>query len=112
MEHPHADIFRAIADGKTIQWKAAKSLDIDKDTWEDIPETHVLQCLAQYLGRNNHHFRIKPETKTGWIILSNIKSGRFSSCVYPTKQEAELVAAECEDIEAIKEITYTPGEGL
>lgn len=113
--HPQADILRAIADGKTIQWKAARSEDIDEDKWEDLDPKYTLNCIAQYLGGKHHHFRIKPETKTGWIAIyppgfSGPSGVTIVSDMYQTKQLLEIAMSD-KPI-AIIQITYTPGEGL
>lgn len=92
--HPHADILRAIADGKEIETLSSG-------------QTHWLGCGDDYfflkckeIGRK---FRVKPETKTFWLFIYN--DGEVSR--YDTIPKNKSL-----DVAAIKEITYTPGEGL
>lgn len=117
-QHPHADILRAIADGKTIQWKYDKSEDKDSYVWEDLQPTHALACLSQYGGRNNYHFRVKPETITGWIRIYSNAGAHFPVEFIHKFREDALKGFE-EDMGNKKytpvaciQITYTPGEGL
>ena len=108
-EHPQAEILRAIADGKTIQWK----IDKDQcDEWCDVPDAEIINCLSMYGGGRDHHFRVKPETITGWIGIAK-GGGTFGP--YVSKEvlinylKAENWFGACV---AIIQITYSPGEGL
>lgn len=110
--HPYAEILRAIADGKQIQWAIGKTNEEIARSWEDVDPTSAIQCLAQYMGRKEHHFRIKPETKTGWIGIAK-GGGTWGVC--KTKEELIKFLQDHNWLEAcaaIIEITYTPGEGL
>lgn len=104
-EHPYADILRAIADGKEIETRRPTDMK-----WEE--------CRSGYFFVNytnsDIEFRIKPEVKTGWIGIysyNNI-SGRLSliSDMYESKEQ--VINNASSELEAVIQISYTPGEGL
>lgn len=109
-QHPHADILRAIADGKEIEYTATtKGIEY---RWMICPP----KSIFYYLNRpEDYAFRIKPETKTGWIAIyppgfSGPSGVTIVSDMYQTKQLLEIAMSD-KPI-AIIQITYTPGEGL
>jgi hypothetical protein len=62
---PHADLIRAVLDGKVVQWRAVGKnvgewIDYDSDVLD------VVAALARDLSRNNgdYEFRLKPEPVT------------------------------------------------
>ena len=54
---PHADIIRAVLDGKTVQWES-------HDGWHDIPNT--LGGVAEIAEAPDVKHRIKPEPAVRW----------------------------------------------
>jgi len=56
MEHKHAEVLRAIADGKKVQIQLVGE-SLDHDTWVDIS---VRPSLCLYHERT---YRVKPEEK-------------------------------------------------
>lgn len=65
--HKHADVLRAIADGKAVQWQSEDFLG----GWHDFYPTGVITPLTH----QRHNWRIKPEPKPdvvryGWITES------------------------------------------
>lgn len=105
--HPHAEVIKAWADGKTIQFRLTKLTPLCDDpvgVWTDF--TEPLQLPAVHW--QNYEWRIKPEQKTRWI---NIYKDTFEAAlIYPDKQSAKLNRDR--DCIACIEITYTEGEGL
>ena len=53
-EHPQADILRAIADGKTIQWRRSEFME-----WRDTDTPWLV------ISSNDIELRIKPEKLAG-----------------------------------------------
>lgn len=105
--HPHADILRAIADGKTeFQRKYTGLYD-----WEPCDATVILYYIQQ--EADEPKFRIKPETKTGWInIYSGEPLGTTGIDIWSSKEYADISADQVLTRVACIQITYTPGEGL
>lgn len=61
--HPYAEILRAIAEGKLIQfYSRAKS-------WSDVTHGSALKIIADYVEYSEIQFRIKPET----ILINGIE---------------------------------------
>jgi hypothetical protein len=56
MEHKHAEVLRAIADGKKVQIQLVGDSP-DQDTWVDI-QTRPSLCLY-----HERTYRVKPEEK-------------------------------------------------
>jgi hypothetical protein len=103
-QHPHADILRAIADGKEIQYQ-----DDASNEWHSFDPSQEMSLLNQ----NSYvMLRIKPEVKTGWVgIMKSSSDHAPVTNIYPTKERL-FGAHTAGQLQAIKEITYTPGEGL
>jgi hypothetical protein len=105
VEHKYADILRAIADGKEIQYKLTTGAWCTDATSD---KSFILERL-----NGNYAFRIKPEVKTGWIALyENTQPDVVASAthVHPTKEEAIKWANRSPH--TVIQISYTPGEGL
>lgn len=99
-QHPHAEILRAIADGKEIQCEDT----LKQGIWYDVNHNQVLEVI---LNNQRKVFRIKPETKTITVLIW--KDGAIG---IDTNPGGAIHSSAVELLEAIKEITYTPGEGL
>lgn len=112
MTHPNAEILRAIAEGKEVQWKNTNA----SGKWHDLylvgrREEAAIICLLQ--GADHLQWRIKPEKKTGWInvyVSEHIATSRHA-IIWDTKQEADKNADHNSRIACIQ-ITYEEGEGL
>jgi hypothetical protein len=60
---PHLGLVRAVADGKTVQWK-----NYDKDDWEDF--TGPRQALNFLVTKaNQFEYRLKPDTRVQWLCM-------------------------------------------
>jgi hypothetical protein len=101
--HPNAEILRAIADGKTVEWK-----DRGFVNWSEFNpySPSRLNWLITPNGSTDIQWRIKPEPITAWINLYQNGTGS----IWLTKEEAD----NCANINRIAciQISYTPGEGI
>jgi hypothetical protein len=80
---PHADLIRAVLDGKTVQWRSPETF---QDQWEDMPSPKG--CIVALLTAHNRSFRIKPEPVVRWIpIFNNIITGVSVYIGSATKRE-------------------------
>lgn len=113
--HKYADVIKAWADGKPIQWR----IDEESD-WKDFNFTNT---YYRYPGWNNHEWRIKPEKKTGWIFIQTNNSPvrtKSNSVHYPnqfiyeTHDEAMQAFQNnyMSDVVACIQIEYEEGQGL
>lgn len=111
MQHPHAEILRAIADGKEVEYHYAD----DNSFW------YAFNNKWNLMNDRSITFRVKPEVKTGWIVIMEVhhsddevtKQHNCTAIHYTREQAIEAASnyPSCLNV-AIKEITYTPGEGL
>ena len=70
--HPYADVLRALADGKTIQYSEVDGVWRDVNLLDKQMYKPPLFHLA--LGTKNHNkFRIKPEPKRLWGLWHSIE---------------------------------------
>ena len=110
--HPYAEVIKAWADGKTIQYQLIESSPWSSDplgVWLDYNEQ--LQAPAVHISC--YQWRIKPESKTGWINLySDDTHSPESGIIYPDKLSAIKGRDTTRKCIACIEITYTEGEGL
>lgn len=63
--HKHADVLRAIADGKAVQWQS----DDGRIYWQDFCVNGIITPLTH----SRHEWRIKPEPKpdvVAWLVQS------------------------------------------
>jgi hypothetical protein len=77
MEHKHAAILRAIADGKEIQWCSAAARP---GTW--IPCSD--DTFFYYRSTAGYQFRVKPERISAWLNIYHRKAW-----IYATKEAAD-----------------------
>jgi hypothetical protein len=111
--HPQAELLHAIADGKIIQWRISKD---QCDNWEDIAASNALYVVHTYANQSGHEIRIKPETKTGWILIKppGIRIDDVEG-IFETKDQMEeymKVSPYKDKYVAAIQITYREGEGL
>lgn len=102
--HKWADVIIAYAEGKEIQCAT-----IGYNDWVSVGDSNT--CDSGYFpsfGASNLQWRIKPEVKTGWLVM--YKSGTISCRLYENKPS--VCDRTKETISAMKQITYTEGEGL
>lgn len=109
--HPHAEILRAIADGKEIESRLIKlGITGGVGRWEDdLSLAAVFARMTSTDTQYRYEFRIKPEIKTGWINLFQNGKEIYTAGIWDTKEEANNCTAT--RIACIP-IQYTPGEGL
>ena len=102
--HRWIEAIKAWADGHQVQWAyiAAKNKQWTTHVDESVPDFNNLSLI----------WRIKPETKTGWIAIRNSPS-KYTSCthIYSTRSDA-LAVCDLEDVEAAIQVTWEEGEGL
>lgn len=105
--HKHAEILKALAEGKTIQYKNVHCDNV----WRDMPYTTVGDVWNSLcLGKDtSFSFRVKPEKKKGWINI--YPTNQCSEKVHATK-EAATIADGAEWRIACIEIEYDEGQGL
>lgn len=111
--HPYAAILRAIADGKEIQ---VCSTTVKPSLWEDCTATFCLNRIESG-AKEFYDFRIKPETKTIWVLFYHaLGDGADYTRAYGAANKDAVYAfiANTPHItpKGIREISYTPGEGL
>lgn len=104
--HPFAEILHALADRKQIQHKFQ-----ERAKWVDSTEEDVGFLIA---NRTTAIFRVKPETRIGWINIYPMieEQTGLGSYVYATQEEANKAASTTSSRIACIQITYTPGEGI
>lgn len=116
-EHPHADILRAIAEGKELEWSNVPN----PTKYEIVSGDSAIFVLGNYSKYPHFSMRIKQEVKTGWIALMNVdpddidlKKVANSVAVYPTREEAIAMAKSFSRIKTVAciKVSYIPGEGL
>ena len=110
MPHRWAEVIKAWADGKEIQWRYVEP----GNNWvtyssADRPSTML------FSADQSCEWRIKPETKTGWIIIYN--DNTLSKLIHETEERCRYMSicangGIAANIAAIIPITYTEGEGL
>lgn len=93
-----AEVMLAYAEGRQIQIKLNPESE-----WEDI-NNPSFRAFSEY--------RVKPETKTGWINIYESGTGIKTGCVHDTKEIAVGERNTTRECIACIEIHYTPGEGL
>ena len=101
--HKHADILRAIADGKVVEYKI-------EGKWNTRLTEYTNPLTTPYL-----EWRIKPEKKIAWLNIYpdiNGDSNSTSDCgiMYHSKEEADKLRYPGR-LACIK-IEYEHGEGL
>lgn len=102
-EHPHADILRAIADGKEFEWSNASN----PTKYEAVSGDSAIFVLANYSKYPHFSMRVKPEVRIGWINIYPT----YTSEIHATKEAA--IERRTKDVcTACIKISYTPGEGL
>lgn len=86
--HKWVNEIKAWAEGREIQWRFNST-----DYWR----TSSYQC-GDLLGfHENYEYRIKPQPKTGWIIVTNGTNYFFPCQIYNSYEEAEEVAKSASD---------------
>jgi hypothetical protein len=103
-------IIQAFAEGKEIQYISKIS---PERGWIDYKYSPFTQQVEWSIFNHNPHYyqwRIKPEKKTGWIVIFK----RGSNNTYTVRQHKEDITQmyNHNDIEAVIPITYEEGEGL
>lgn len=110
--HPHAEVIKAWADGKTIQYKLTAPDPFcthPVGVWTDWREILVPPPVNITI----YEWRIKPEQKTGWInVYEETEYLTSIGLVYPDRQKALDNRDTAKKHIACIEITYTEGEGL
>ena len=99
--HPCAAILIAIAEGKTVQWKAKIP---DSKEWNDY-KLEDSACITP-LKTPNLEWRIKPTLKTGWVVIWINGNGDLRATVYNVKQNTGSNSY------MIAQVQFTEGEGL
>lgn len=102
--HNHAEVIKAWADGKVIQYYVQDN----NGHWDDFDTNNVPS-----FNNDRYQWRIKPETKTLWLAIS--KHGipwTSSESKADAVQGLKNRTAGYVDIDAVFQITYTEGEGL
>lgn len=61
MTIPHADLIRAVLDGKTVQWAYSHR---DRDLWQDLNAVSAIIELTK--DTDAYIFRLKPEPRCVW----------------------------------------------
>jgi hypothetical protein len=97
MEHKHAAILRAIADGKDIQYRYVAA-----GKWwpSDFAE------FCRVVGDDAYQFRIKPERISAWLNVY----GHMCSDLYDTREAADA-GADAGRIACIP-VEFDEGDGL
>lgn len=73
--HKHAEVLKAIADGKDVQHKRECF-----DVWKDA-NSNYLECIADPFNNPDDEWRIKPEPKPDSLQYMNVyKTGRGFGC--------------------------------
>ena len=106
--HKHAEILKALAEGKTIQYKNGYF-----SKWDDMPTGKYVGDVwnSLCLGKEDYSFsfRVKPVKKKGWINIYS-DDGRCGY-IYETQEQAREQAAITASSACI-EIEYEEGQGL
>lgn len=84
-EHPLADILRAVADGRAVQYKSLGW------GWRDYDETSAGPTPLTY--QREYKWRIKPEPRKPREFWINIYDNEFDDYAYLTKEAADKAAA-------------------
>ena len=106
--HRWAEVIKAWADGKEIQWKYYEG------DWKTYNQSNGISASPAF-NDQVYEWRIKPQAKTGWINIYN--DGTLSNRVHKTEERC-CDMARCANggfaanLVAIIQITYTEGEGL
>jgi hypothetical protein len=98
MEHKHAAILRAIADGKEIQLRHGNS-----GAWTNCVES----TFFYYADTVSIQFRVKPDRICGWI---NVYPAGATSDIHDTKEHADM-GADLYRIACIP-VEFNEGDGL
>lgn len=100
--HKHAEVIKAWADGKAIQWK-------HMGPWCDFDSPKFGPW-----NNPNIEWRVKPEKKTGWIAIysTKTKNGAQTSYFYDNLDNLKDNLKRALVPYTIVQIEYTEGEGL
>lgn len=99
--HKYAEVIKAWADGKEIQYRVNSSLN---STWND----YTNKLSTPDFGGLSTEWRIKPKKQTGWV---NIYPDGCSH-LYQDRQSADAGASVLVKRIASIQIEYEEGQGL
>lgn len=105
-QHKFADILRAIADGKKVQWS---NLSLSKIEWYDYSVTDESATFYLMTAASHLKWRIKPEKIVQWFNIYSVNDS-FDAYGYSTKELADKNANGYR-IACIR-VEFEKGEGL
>jgi hypothetical protein len=80
---PHADLIRAVLDGKTVQYRPGSS-----DEWVDLEPLGFFDHVANH--RHEYMYRIKPGLLELWIGLGDVVGGYVLRTMLHNKRDGVL----------------------
>jgi hypothetical protein len=108
--HRWAEVIHAFADGQQIQ-----HCYLEGEKWSGWLDSKIADLV--HLNSPYYKWRIKPQTKTGWICLYHNTLGQHlaTEYIFDTQKQARTHAKQAPKewpVIAVIQITYTEGEGL